>query len=112
MNRPAKLLMVAGLVTMMATGCTSVADDIAGRIRAAKSPIVREVEVDEPNFFTGRRPGITVYVVDDATEVQAREMWCVVMAPAGVGQLDQDDVHIIQGTPSRTTMVVSHVTCY
>jgi hypothetical protein len=60
---------------------------IADRIRAANSPIVREVHLSPASFWEGSGDEITVFVIDGATEAQVLELWCNGVIPAGAQQL-------------------------
>lgn len=68
------------------------------RIRAANSPIVREVELSPANGWEGGKyDAIDVYVNDEATDAQALDLWCNVVIPAGADQLPAGQVQVLKG---------------
>jgi hypothetical protein len=73
------VVLMAGLAT---TACAPAeVDQLANGIRAADSPIVREVTVRSANVLDPAR--IYVRLVAGTTEAQADELWCDVIASAG-----------------------------
>ena len=96
-----RALLATLAVALVVAGCTSgpgPGEAIAERIRAANSPIVREVEVSPANPWQGEGDdSIYVYLVEPATEAQALEFWCEVMIPAGVDQLPREQVWLLKG---------------
>ena|ERR1700690_3196693 len=96
------LALVAGLV---ATGCASTAgEQVASRIRAANSPVVREVVWRPANFLDP--PEVDVWLIPGATESQAEILWCQVIVPAG-GSPYQNDTGVAVWNDAGTEMMVT-----
>ncbi len=74
-------------VALLAVGCAGPGAGIADKIRAANSPIVREVRFVPANPLEGSEEYIVVYVIDEATDAQALDLWCTVVIPAGAEQM-------------------------
>jgi hypothetical protein len=70
---------------------------IADRIRAANSPLVREVVFEPVGFGEGGGETITILLVDAATDAQALDLWCRVVLPAGAAQLPSGNVSVYKG---------------
>jgi hypothetical protein len=83
-------------LALLATGCQGPGTGIADRIRAANSPIVREVLYGSPGLEGGGER-IFVYLIDEATDAQALDLWCQVVIPAGAEQLGPDNVRLYKG---------------
>jgi hypothetical protein len=71
-------------LALLSAGCTGPGAGIADRIRAADSPIVREVKYGSPGLEGGGER-VFVYLIDEATDAQALDLWCQVVIPAGAG---------------------------
>lgn len=75
----AVLALVVGFV---AVGCALAPEGrVANRIRAAASPVVREVVFRPANFLDPA--SIDVWLIPGATVAQADRLWCEVIVPAG-----------------------------
>jgi hypothetical protein len=61
---------------------------LAARIRAAESPLISEV-VFRPQTMIDP-PEVHVIVQRGVTELQAEQLWCAVVAPAGGSQFEGD----------------------
>ena len=70
---------------------------IADRIRAAKSPIVREVDLSPANFWQGSGDAVHVYLTDAATDQEALDLWCTVVYPPTVDRLPVGQVVLYKG---------------
>jgi hypothetical protein len=82
----------------LVAGCSpSPGAGVAERIRAANSPVVREVDYGAPNAIVGVEELLYIYVVDGTTEAQALDMWCNVAVPAGIDQLPSDETGVWSG---------------
>jgi hypothetical protein len=76
------LLILLILGSVVAAGCASVPEEaIAARIRAANSPIVRDVDYRPPNMLDPAE--IDVWLRPDARQLQATSLWCDVIVPVG-----------------------------
>jgi hypothetical protein len=82
-------LALAVVVAAVAAGCLpGPGQDIADRIRAADSPIVKEVVLSPANPLVGKDyEEVILYLVDDVTDQAAFDLWCTVVVPAGVERL-------------------------
>lgn len=82
-------LAALAVVALMLVGCgfSHPGSGIADRIRNANSPIVREVALLPAAFSQADFDQIQVYIVDEATDAQALDLWCTVVVPAGISQL-------------------------
>jgi hypothetical protein len=89
---------VLAAVVLIVSGCLpGPGQGIVDRIRAANSPIVREVVLSPANPFGGKGEEVHVYIADTATEAEAVELWCDVVILAGIGQLPVGAVNIWRG---------------
>ena len=69
------------LVILIAVGCAPArGEEVSSRIRAANSPVVREVTFYD-DWFDGTQ--VLVHLQPGVTEAQAQRLWCEVIAPAG-----------------------------
>jgi hypothetical protein len=84
-------------VTLLVACCSGPGAGIADKIRAANSPIVREVQLASAAFPDSSTDAIDVYIVDDASDAQALDLWCTVVVPAGVSQLPPRAVRLYKG---------------
>jgi hypothetical protein len=64
------MVLAAILVAAVVAGCAGPGKGVAERIRAANSPIVREVYVSPANPFGGKQDEVQVFVVDGATQAE------------------------------------------
>jgi hypothetical protein len=85
---------VLGLVL---AGCAGPGQGVVDAIRAAKSPIVREVVFSPANPAVGRHEEIYVLVVEGTTPAQALDLWCSVVLPAGAARLEPGAVSVLNG---------------
>jgi hypothetical protein len=83
-----------GAIALLASACAGPGAGIADRIRAADSPIVREVFYSPSNWLVGGEERIDVYLINEATDAQAVDLWCTVVIPAGVDQLPPDRLQL------------------
>lgn len=80
--------LLALLVGLLAAGCAPApGEQIANRIRAAGSPVVREVIFRPANLLDPA--SIDVWLIPGAPEAQAEAVWCEVIAPAGGSAYDE-----------------------
>ena len=84
-------------VALLTAGAGHPGAGIAAKIRAANSPIVREIQLSPAAFPESSTDAITVYLVDGATDAQALDLWCTVVVPAGVSQLPAGNVGLYKG---------------
>jgi hypothetical protein len=92
-----------GLLCLMAVACAGPGQGIADRIRAANSPIVREVSLSPVSFWQGNTTDlIIVYLIDEASDAQALDFWCDVVIPAGAEQLPPGKVDLRKGGERST----------
>jgi hypothetical protein len=84
-------------VALLVAACSGPGAGIAERIRAANSPIVREVSFSPAAFPDSSADMIVVYLVDDATDAEALDLWCGVVMPAGADQLPAGNVRLLKG---------------
>ena len=101
MRRLARLLGVLAALLLVA-GCGLIPGpgaDIAARIRAANSPIVREVEFypASAGLAEGGPETIDVYLIDAPTDAQALDLWCNVIVPAGVDEMPPGNLKFYKG---------------
>jgi hypothetical protein len=74
------------LVTAVVGGCQSdPAAAVATRIRAAGSPVVRDVVLRSANYLDPA--GVDVWLRAGATEAEADALWCDVIEPTGGSNL-------------------------
>ena len=93
-------LVVAGALSLLVAGCGLIPGPGAGiaeRIRAANSPIIREVEFSPASPVVDTGEYIFVFLNDDATDAQALDLWCTVVIPAGAEQLSPGRVRLLKG---------------
>ncbi len=91
------------VLSLLVAGCAGPGQGIAERIRAANSPIVREVQYYPQEFPSSRKEHIYIFVVDEATEAEVLQLWCDVVLPAGAAHLP-NEVALLKD-PSRPTGV-------
>jgi hypothetical protein len=94
-SRRRRLVGVAA-IALLAAGCAGPGAGIAERIRAANSPIVREV-IFSPAGLEGGGELVTIFVIDAATDAQELDLWCRVVIPAGAAQLPTGNVRLFKG---------------
>jgi hypothetical protein len=84
-----KGLALALLVALVAVGCLpGPGQGIVDRIRAANSPMVKEVVLSPVNPWEGKDyEDIILYLVNDVTDEAAFDLWCTVIVPAGADRL-------------------------
>jgi hypothetical protein len=99
------------IVSLLVAGCVTPGQGIVDRIRAANSPIVREIVLTPPNPFGGKGDEIHIYVVDEATEAEALALWCDVVLPAGAAQLPFMAVRVYWGERSTPTDALDNPIC-
>jgi hypothetical protein len=99
------------VVGLIAFGCAGPARGIADRIRAANSPIVREVYVSPANPFGGKGDEIQVFVADNTREAQKLSLWCEVMLPAGAPDMLPGTVMVLEGVPGAGHDVLRDPAC-
>jgi hypothetical protein len=93
--KPAAILVV---LACFATGCLPTRGQaIADRIRAANSPIVRQVDLSPANPLLGRGDEVFVFITDAATDAEALDLWCLVVLPAGARELRAGAVNVYRG---------------
>ncbi len=80
-------LAAAGVLGLLVAACVKPGDRLADHIRAANSPVVREVFVHD-DWLDG--PEVILYLRSGATEAQAEQLWCEVIEPAGGSHLEGD----------------------
>ena len=94
----ASMVAISAVGGLLAAGCTAgPGQGIADRIRAANSPIVREVALSPANFWQGSGDAVYVYLTDVATDAEALDLWCTVVYPAGADQLPAGQVGLYRG---------------
>lgn len=93
----ARVLAAIGVLSLLVAGCGGPGQGIADRIRAANSPIVREVFLSPANLLEGSGDAVTVYLIDEASDAQAVDLWCNVVVPAGAEQLPKGRVDLYKG---------------
>ena len=96
---------------MLVAGCLGPGEGIADRIRAANSPIVREVIVTPSNLFGAKGDEIHIYVVPEATKAEALSLWCDVVLPAGAAQLPPKAVRVYWGERLTPTDALDNPVC-
>jgi hypothetical protein len=113
-----KALAAITILAFLVAGCAGPGQGIADRIRAANSPIVREVYLSAANFWEGSGDAVKVYLVDEASDAEALELWCTVVLPAGAEELPPGGVQLFKGfepTPgggrSGGSLVLESATC-
>jgi hypothetical protein len=87
---------LAALAALVA-GCGGPGAGIADRIRAANSPIVREVSFSPANPLEGSGEAIQIYLIDAASDAQALGLWCRVVLPAGAAQMPAGSAQLRKG---------------
>lgn len=97
MSRIGKVLATAGALSVFIASCTGPGQGIADRIRAANSPLVREVFLSPANPWEGSGDAVYVYLKDEATDAQALDLWCNVVIPAGADELPPGRVQVLKG---------------
>jgi hypothetical protein len=99
------------LVSLLAARCAGPAQGIADRIRAANSPIVREVQISPANPFGGKPDEVKVYIYAEATEADALALWCDVMLPAGAADMPAGTIDVWRGQPGTGQRALRDPTC-
>jgi hypothetical protein len=99
------------LAGLLIAGCAGPALGIADRIRAANSPIVREVHISPANPFGGKPDEVKVYVVDDATEADALALWCEIIVPAGAADMAPGTIDVWRGEPGTGQRILHDPSC-
>jgi hypothetical protein len=99
------------LVGILAAGCAGPAQGIADRIRAANSPIVREVHISPANPFGGKPDEVKVYIDPKATEADALALWCDVMLPAGATDMPAGTIDVWRGQPGTGQRALHDPVC-
>lgn len=94
MRRFGRLLAAASVLSLLVAACAGPGTGIAERIRAANSPIVREVVFSPANFWEGGG--------EEITDAQALDLWCTVVVPPGAEQLPPGRIQLRKGG-QRTT---------
>src|SRR4051812_23382290 len=98
MKMCARQFATLGVVAVFVCACASaLGQGIADRIRAAKSPIVRDVVVSPANFWQGSGDAVYIYLVDAATDQDALDLWCGVVYPPGSVTLPPGHVVMYKG---------------
>ena len=89
MYRFGKGLALVAVVALVAAGCLpGPGQGIADRIRAADSPLVKEVVLSPASPWVGKDyEDVVLYLVDDVTDEAAFDLWCTVIVPAGADRL-------------------------
>jgi ABC-type Fe3+-hydroxamate transport system substrate-binding protein len=95
-------------VAMLGACASPPGEQIATRIRAAGSLIVREVIYRPANVLDP--PEVIVYLRSGTTEAQARDLWCAVVVPSG-GSPFEGDTGVTLWNDSGTTLMAQDVTC-
>jgi hypothetical protein len=97
--RRARAAAAAAAIALAASACVSPPGaPVADKIRAANSPIVREVRYVPARFGASVvEDSITVILVDGTTEAQAADLWCTVIVPAGGDLLPPGALYVTQG---------------
>jgi hypothetical protein len=108
MFRLSALVVVLGMSSTLLTGCAGPGQSIADRIRAANSPIVREVVLSPANFWEGSGDAVYVYLKEEATEAEALDLWCRVVLPAGAKDLPTGAVGLWKGGASSGALLALH----
>jgi hypothetical protein len=87
-----------GLLTVVVAACSNPGAPVAEKIKAANSPIVREVRYSPATFGASvSQDSLIVVLVDGATDAQAIDLWCTVILPAGGDQLPSGVLQVNQG---------------
>ena len=98
MSPPRLRLVAAGVIAaLLVAGCAGAGKGIADRIRAANSPIVKEVDLSPANFWQGSGDAVHVYLTDAATDEEALDLWCTVVYPPTVDRLPVGQVVLYKG---------------
>jgi hypothetical protein len=94
----ASVVAVCAVASLLAAGCAaSLGQEIADRIQATNSPIVREVELSPANFWQGSGDAVYVFLTDAATDEEALDLWCTVVYPPGANTLPAGQVGLYKG---------------
>jgi len=92
-----RLVATGVLAGLLVAGCAGAGQGIADRIRAANSPIVKEVDLSPANFWQGSGDAVYVYLTDAATNEEALDLWCTVVYPPAVDRLPPGQVVLYKG---------------
>ena len=93
---------------VLASCASPVGEQVATRIRAAGSPIVREVIYQPENYLDPE--GLEVFLRPGTTEAQAKDLWCTVVVPAG-GSAFEGETGVTLWNDAGTEMMAQDVTC-
>jgi hypothetical protein len=108
---PLRLVAAAALGSLLVAGCAGPGRGIADRIRAANSPIVREVYLSPANAFGGKGDEIQIFVPDNTTEAEKLSLWCEVMLPAGAADMPPGTIGVYEGVPGAGHDVLRDPAC-
>jgi hypothetical protein len=83
--RRSRFVLAGVFACLVVAGCATPEQDVANRIRAAGSPIVRSVVYRPQNILDPAE--VVIDLVQGTTQDQAQQLWCEVVAPAGGGDV-------------------------
>jgi hypothetical protein len=99
-------LMGVLLAALFAAACApSPGEQVAARIRAAGSSLIRDVTFRAPNMVDPA--SVDVWLRPGATEAQADALWCEVIAPAGGSAFEGDTEVVVWNDQGTEPMALS-----